>query len=330
MLNRFIAFIGFILIVINTGITTGIVFAQQQTASSNTNITNLILSGLWAGSNFDLSGGNDIASNRQAGAQSLAAVNNSTATDTARTSGIYAALGDSVAAGAGLHPSSASASDLECGRSSLAYPYTVAQALKKPLLHIACSGSTMGDLLTEQTVAGLNIQPQLDAAFAHGTPSLITITSGANDVHWINFLKYCYTNNCNSLYATALFNTYKSLLQAKTASVLNSIQQRSGDTPSLVIVTGYYNPLSSRCTMVQQQIDAGESAWINSSLKSLNTSIKNSIKNYTFARFAPVNFSGHDICATDPWAQNIVEPAPFHPNVTGQHVIADSIIDALD
>lgn len=90
----------------------------------------------------------------------------------AQRTGTYAALGDSIAAGAGLAPSEA---DDQCQRSTQAYGYLVAQQRNLTLLHVACGGATAGDLFTMQRVSGPNIVPQLDTAFASGTPALITL-----------------------------------------------------------------------------------------------------------------------------------------------------------
>jgi hypothetical protein len=83
------------------------------------------------------------------------------ATDATEVSsgGRYAALGDSVAAGAGLTGSTA---DLPCGRSTEAYPTQVAAAVGMTLQHVACGGAKADEGLDgPQTVSHARLTPQL-------------------------------------------------------------------------------------------------------------------------------------------------------------------------
>lgn len=244
----------------------------------------------------------------------------------------YVALGDSVAAGLGLAaPAGATESDTQCGRSSQAYAATVASRLKLSLTNVACSGATAGDLVTKQAVSGPNITAQLDTAFANGTPKLITITAGANDVHWDEFIRLCYATNCATKTNTTIANAYLSVLQVKLAYALASIQARSGaNTLPRVILTGYYNPVSSKCVDAQQNITAGEITWISNRTSQLNQTIKQSVASYPFARFAAVSFADHDICSAQPWVQGLSDVAPLHPNAQGQKAISKAIVTAYN
>ena len=172
------------------------VYAQTNAVTTNPTLTDIIQCGLEAGSNGDFTN-NCTTQTRSPNLANMVApnppINNMAITPPASAAnGTYAALGDSVAAGLGLlAASNATNQDLQCGRTTQAYPYIVAQTLGVQLIDVACSGATAGDLVTQQGVSGPNITPQLDIAFAAGTPQLITITAGANDVHWDDFLRYC-------------------------------------------------------------------------------------------------------------------------------------------
>jgi hypothetical protein len=37
---------------------------------------------------------------------------------------------------------------------------------------------------------------------------------------------------------------------------------------------------------------------------------------------ATPDFSGHGVCSDQPYVQGLTDPAPFHPNATGELVIA--------
>lgn len=270
--------------------------------------------GLWAGANFQLRASEPCTNNSRPTTQT----NN------------YVALGDSVAAGLGLGESvDAMAEDVRCGRSAQSYATTVAQELQLPLTHAACSGATAGDLVTKQGVSGPNITAQLDTAFSGGIPKLITITAGANDVHWDEFIRLCYQTNCATRTATAGAEAYLYALKLKLNYALNSVEQRSnGSTPPIVIITGYYNPISTSC-VDDQRITAAEVDWVSVRTEQLNNLLESTAKNYSFVRFAPVDFSGHDICSADPWVQGGDDAAPLHPTVQGQAVIAESVLAAF-
>jgi hypothetical protein len=44
-------------------------------------------------------------------------------------------------------------------------------------------------------------------------------------------------------------------------------------------------------------------------------------KTFDFAVATP-NFSGHELCTSQPWVQNLTDPAPLHPNAAGGLAIA--------
>jgi lysophospholipase L1-like esterase len=227
-----------------------------------------VLDGLWAGVNLDVT---------QLGRACVTASRPSTSTtkpsspSTTRTANVYAALGDSIAAGQGLPPSDL---DTRCDRSSQAYPYKVAKERNLKLIHAACSGATVGDLVTSQGVSGPNIRPQLDTAFAGGTPRLVTITAGANDVEWFNFLRKCYSSTCGTEADEAITSGLRGVLRGKLFFALLGIQERSNGSPPTVVITGYYNPFSARCTTLQSQLTASELSWIAKQVTSLNQALK--------------------------------------------------------
>lgn len=247
---------------------------------------------------------------------------------TAKTTNTYYALGDSVAAGWGLAQSTkATARDKQCGRSPQAYASYVAKSIKLRYVNASCKGATVGDLFTAQHVEGPNIPAQLKTAFHKGTPRLITITAGANDAHWSAFLQQCYVSNCATSSTTTLANAYLAAMQFKLYYAFSDIQSLSAGTPPTVVVTGYYNPVSANC--VGQNFTSQELTWVNAEVTALNQTIKNVASHYSFVRFAPVDFTGHDVCSTTPWIQTANQAAPFHPTTTGQKAIAASVIKTL-
>lgn len=300
MVARLILLIGISLVL--TGASTGTAGAQD-----------LITNGLWAGSNFDVSG---MAGQRPT-------------TPPVANPNIYAALGDSVAAGYGLpYGTNATTTDKRCGRSPSAYPSHIAAATQKTLIHAACVGAKAGDLFTRQGVSGPNFGPQLKKAFSQGVPGLITITAGANDMYWRTYLQKCYVRTCGTSLDTKTTNALLALLETKYDLAMLTIQYKSGGNPPPVILTGYYNPLSAACSTIEPRFTAAEITWMNSRVQALNDTIQRISNRYAFVRYAPVDFTSHDLCSAAPWVQGPTAKAPFHPTAKGQRAIARAVVNA--
>ncbi len=244
----------------------------------------------------------------------------------------YVALGDSVAAGLGLPlVTDASRQDQTCGRSSQSYAYEVGRQLGYTTTLLACSGDTAGDLITRQGIAGPNPAAQVSAAFADGQPDVISITSGANDAQWQRFIQKCYAGTCGTRTDSTVASGALVVLQAKLHAALASIKARSQGTPPTVVLTGYYNPVSANCSALQSRVTTAEITWLNASVAALNKTIQDmaTITYSSFVRYAPVDFSGHDLCASQPWIQGLTDAAPVHPTASGQRAIAGSVVQAL-
>jgi lysophospholipase L1-like esterase len=258
-------------------------------------------------------------------ASALGRTNQSTAGN-----GHYVALGDSVAAGVGLFSSGG-----VCGRSSqgLNYPSLVATSLNKPLTDASCSGATVGDLFTRQSVEGPDIPAQLDTAFANGTPSIMTLTAGANDLHWAEIVKACLSSaNCDNGSYSFTIQAYLALTRAKLHIALTDIAWRSGGKAQApqVYVTGYYSPFSAACSTLVPNLTANEISWITRQNQALNSMIEQVSSRYSFVKFVPVNFDGHEVCTPDPWVQGFADAAPFHPTAKGQRIIAGAVLNKIN
>ena len=245
------------------------------------------------------------------------------------TAGTYAALGDSVAAGYGL-PSLANSSpeDALCGRAAQAYPVLAAQALHMRLRNAACSGATATDLIHPQNVRGNAIPSQLDAAFKTGTPQLISITIGANDTGWANVIQTCYTGTCDTPANTLAADAALVPMQAHLALALTSINDRSHRRPPPVVVTGYYHIVASSCPVLQPNVTPSEISWFRNETDKLNKALQTTAAGYSFARYAPISFVGHDLCSQSSWIQGITDPGPLQPTAEGQAAIAQAVTNA--
>lgn len=328
----------------------GVGYAAPDTTATTSDTgqtvdTNPIWSGLWEGVNLATGGFNSTSTTNSSTSGSNGSGANpdsgTSAPGSSSTGGItsiapnepdmYAALGDSVAAGVGLpNPVSVPADETRCGRTAEAYPYQVARTVGLQLIHAACSGATAGDLFTIQRSGSPNLPPQLDAAFAGGKPQLITITAGANDVHWIQLVSTCYFTNCATFATTATANAALLALQTKLYVLFSDIWLKSGGNPPTTVITGYYDPVSAACaTQFNGNITPTEINWITAEVSALNQTIQGVASVFDFVRFAPVSFAGHDVCSGSSWIQGTNDPQPFHPTVTGQQVYARSVLSAL-
>jgi lysophospholipase L1-like esterase len=244
----------------------------------------------------------------------------------------YVALGDSVAAGAGL-PASASgvANDATCDRSPNAYPYAIARTYQLNLLHLACSGAKVDEgIYGEQTRAGIGIPPQLDVAFATtASPTLMTATIGANDVRWTQFIRQCYAIRCGTSFDDVRAKVYRADLRIELFRMLHQVYTRSGGSPPRVLVSGYYSPINTTDCLTSNRITAEEVTWLKEQTASLNQAIQSIIPYFSFAQYVPIDFTGHELCSADPWVQGVEAEAPVHPTTTGQSAIAQSFIRVL-
>ncbi len=295
-----------------------------STASAQTT-ENSLAGGIWAGLKYG-------ATNLQlpAGTPTTATPATTTpAPDVTANSSYYAALGDSVAAGAGL-PDDLGAGF--CQRSSQAYPHLVSRKFLKPMAHIACGGATVGDLFTHQQRGDRLMPPQLKSAFHAGTPNLITLTAGSNDLQWSTFINKCFAATCGTENDSRAVNGLLLAMKAKLHFAFLDIMRRSasnGTPPPQTIVTGYYNPFSLGCTQVDQRLTADEIKWVTEKQQALNLGLASVSSHYGFVDFAPVDFTGHDLCSAQSWLQGPRDLAPLHPNARGQQAIAEAVLANL-
>ena len=243
----------------------------------------------------------------------------------------YVALGDSVSAGAGLPSlSGPSQEDELCDRSSQAYPYQVAAALGTTVTQLACSGAKVDEgVYGEQTIKDTDISPQLNRAFENGTPDIITITVGANDARWVQAIRDCYIWHCGSKFDVFKEKAYRADLRAELGWTLYKINEMSNGHPPRVLLSGYYSPFTTLDCTGDSRITSSEQKWLRDQSAMLNQAIRSVVPYFSFAEYVPIDFSGHELCAEDPWIQGTSDTAPFHPTAEGQSAIARAFVNAL-
>ena len=239
---------------------------------------------------------------------------------------IYISLGDSVSAGVGLENYSDPSA---CNRTIEAYPSLVAQSLYLKNSNLSCSGATLTNgVLGNQIVNQLSILPQLDQLFKVKTPYLISLTVGANDIGWTDFISKCYTGVCGGADDTNTLAIRLNSMSSNLDTALKNIQNNYVKHVPKMLVTGYYQVLpanKSNCSDIAG-IDQSELLWARDQQQKLNVTIESVVQQYSFAKYVPTDFSGHELCSSDPWVQGINSAAPYHPNDKGQTAISIDLV----
>jgi lysophospholipase L1-like esterase len=326
----------------------GLIYSSAS-ANAAQHRCNFILSGLWAGANFDVNKNycdpkrfnetqteENLFSTRQWPVKTPTTQHSDylpkSPSQIVSSQRLYVGLGDSVAAGAGLSSTYINEPASGCVVSSESYVSIVANELQIPYINAACSGATARNLLFTQRIPNNQTpQPaQIDAAFSYGAPELITISAGANDARWVEYLQKCYRARCGTRFDNLLMRNLRNSLQTKLQNAMQDINYRTSDTsPPQVILVGYYMPISQSCSVRFPEVTPEEITWMRSQVNELNNTIKSVADQYAFASFAPVNFDGRDICSANPLMQGLNDPAPFHPTAEGQRVIAQSVLGQI-
>ncbi len=241
---------------------------------------------------------------------------------------IYAALGDSYAAGEGLAPFEADSGP--CHRSPSAYPRVIAAQEGPTLGFAACTGATAADLAGQLA----SVDPQSD---------LVTITVGGNDAGFATVVGDCLiaTEPCSRLDAQVEASLGR--LRPILAAVYGRVKARAPN--ARLVVVGYPQVVADpskvdldACPAVAtplpgRRITADDARWLREKGDRLSEVIRAATK-ATGGSYVDVaaDFAGHEACAADPWLTGVVLvdlKASFHPTVAGQAELARLVTRAL-
>jgi lysophospholipase L1-like esterase len=220
----------------------------------------------------------------------------------------YVALGDSFSSGNGTFRPDRS---LACYRSSLAYPALVAaQRPNTELDFRACQGARTSDVVDAQVQA-------LDA----GT-DYVSITIGGNDIGFGELIVACAgfrSPNCTSAVGAATARI-RDELPAKLDRTYAAIRAAAPNARR-VAVLGYGRFFGPRLGCAAALgFTRGEATILNGVADELDAVIAARAAAAGFDhRSAVPAFTGHDVCAPDPYlnGQNLSLPDAFHPTRRG-------------
>jgi lysophospholipase L1-like esterase len=249
----------------------------------------------------------------------------------------YAALGDSVAAGFGLRPGTQTTrQDRRCQRSSRAYPFRVAGRLNLRLRgFVACSGAKFDEgLYGQQEVGDVELPEQIKRVFSGGTPRLMSITIGANDMRWSYFIGKCYVHRCGTDADGDLFRLLRQDLRYEQWRMRKEVAFRAwlNDTRKpRTVLTGYYDPFGPKRCRATRGVTKAEKRWVQSRVRVINRELRHAAGEERWLHYAGVDraFAGHRLCGGRSWINGPRSKGRLHPTKRGQRAYARAVARAL-
>ncbi len=230
-------------------------------------------------------------------------------------------MGDSTAAGLGGAPLPNSSPDDEaCGRSADAYGVLLGRVNRWNIKNLACSGATIRTgLLGSQTTGDRSLPPQLAVAKRAVNAKAVVIGVGANDLNWGPMIRLCAVSvACDDRASTVFFQRQLSLFARDYYELLRQIAGLPDDPK--VVINLYYAPFAVDATCLTGLTPAKIGVLLDR-LGALNAVLADGAKTFGYLSVKP-DFTGHGLCTGQPYVQGLGDAAPFHPNGTGQLVIA--------
>ncbi len=230
-------------------------------------------------------------------------------------------MGDSTAAGLGGAPlPNASLDDDACGRSADAYGVLLGRVNRWNIKNLACSGATIrSGLLGSQTTGDRSLPPQLAVAKRAVNAKAVVIGVGANDLNWGPMIRLCAVSlACDDRASTVFFQRQLSLFARDYYELLRQIAGLPDDPK--VVINLYYAPFAVDATCLTGLTPAKIGVLLDR-LGALNAVLADGAKTFGYLSVKP-DFTGHGLCTERPYVQGLGDAAPFHPNGTGQLVIA--------
>jgi hypothetical protein len=233
-------------------------------------------------------------------------------------------IGDSTAAAIGNpKPKNATPLDRACGRSSESYAADLAMVNTWNVLNLACSGATVQNGLLGAQVfgSGTVAPPQLGEAQRATKAKVIIVSVGADDVQWSIMTKLCVASTvCNDKVSNAYFNQLISDFTRSYYELLGDLAALPG-APD-VLINQYYSPFGPDLSCLSRYgITPAKEKVLASRLAQLNTVLAQGAQTFGFGVAQP-QFTGHELCTSDPYVQGPGDPAPLHPTAAGELAIA--------
>lgn len=242
----------------------------------------------------------------------------------------YYALGDSVAAGYGAGPIASSPFATPCERTTASYPDAIATSTGLTASNLSCTGASAEvGLLGRQTRNNVEVPRQLgQLLLLPQRPTLITLSIGANDVNYTDFLGLCLLPNtpenpgCDTPANTAAFTA---LLNDARPKINASVALMKLKNPKHFAITGYYDPFGATAPLFG--LSPSEVAWYQARTAEVNTMLSQiaADRGVTFVSTASLNAAVGDVILGDP----LTTYGFAHPTPAGQNKIAALVQSAV-
>ena len=230
-------------------------------------------------------------------------------------------LGDSTAAGLGDAPlPDPTAFDEACGRSIDAYAVHLADVNRWNVRNLACSGATIrAGILGPQLAGDRTIPPQLAVAKRAVGADTVIVSVGANDLRWAPMIRLCIAfNECDDKASTLFF---QKSLASFTRDYYGLLRQLAAlPNHPRVVINLYYAPFEATDDCITGLTPAKVGVLLDR-LAGLNAVLAQGARTFGYLVAQP-DFTGHGVCSEQPYVQGLSASAPFHPNATGELVIA--------
>ncbi len=230
-------------------------------------------------------------------------------------------IGDSTAAGQGNRPlPGGTADDKACHRSADAFAVDLGSVDSWKVTNLACGGATVREGLLGPQQTGTRTQaPQLDSP-ALAKADVVIVSVGANDARWSDVLQLCAISSCYNNAAEAYFQQQLAGFSRDLLQLLSQLQLLPNHP--VVVVNEYYDPFAGSIDCLKDHgLTANKKQTLKADLDALNEILRKGAAAAGFLAARP-DFTDHGICSSQTYVQGIGEPAPFHPNASGQLAIA--------
>ncbi|MFF2349764.1 SGNH/GDSL hydrolase family protein [Kitasatospora sp. NPDC058115] len=268
----------------------------------------------------------------------------------------YVALGDSYASGAGVPSQSAGL----CLRSDRNYGHLVAAALGAAAYRdVTCAAAKVAAVTRAQYDAFIRVNdPQIDAVTAD--TDLITLGIGGNDLGDSDIgigdvIATCIAGAVVNPLGTPCTDVYRhghwdwsswswqyggddlaDRIDATGPRLADTVRTLRAKAPNArILLVGYPSvlPADGASCVLRQPLAPGDVPYLHGVLDRLNGMLRSTAAavGATYVDTATPT-RGHDVCADERWIEGALpgSPAvPFHPNATGERVMADAVLAAL-
>ncbi|MCW2857467.1 MAG: hypothetical protein JWR52_3082 [Marmoricola sp.] len=219
----------------------------------------------------------------------------------------YVALGDSYSSGNGTR--SYINDGTSCDRSTLAYPYLVAQSHGYTLNFQACSGATTATVTSSQL-----------SALSTGT-RYVTMSVGGNDAGFSSVITECalpsWASDCAGKVATAT-TFINNTLPGRLNTLYASIKAKAPNAK--VLIVGYPRIFNGEDCNAATFFSPDDETKLNATADLMNSKLSAAAAAAGFTFANPTSrFIGHAVCGSPEWINGLSNPTSdsYHPNATG-------------